>query len=248
MPGMHDDELCQVIVREARRIQELGGSHDLSTGTIGLGRWKLRDVIAHLGGVHRWATRTVSDRSMDGPSFRKSKLDGVDLLEWFEEGAAALIDALHASDPSEPCPNFSPGSNATVGWWIRRQAHETTVHRWDVERPIGEATPIADALGADGIDEFLDTFVRPRGKHSLRGALSISVPHPARSWTLRPTDRPGRLAVDVDTRFSDDVVAGIEGPAGAALLVLWRRLNVADAGLTVTGDRDVASSFRPLGD
>ena len=42
----------------------------------------------------------------------------------------------------------------TVGFWQRRQAHETAMHRVDAQLAAGEVATIDGALAADGIDEW----------------------------------------------------------------------------------------------
>jgi hypothetical protein len=48
----------------------------------------------------------------------------------------------------------------TVGFWIRRMAQETVVHRVDAEL-AAEVAPgaIPDDIALDGIDEFLIAFI-----------------------------------------------------------------------------------------
>lgn len=234
------DELA-VIASSAARISELVRSSDLTTPVGHLGRWKVRDVAAHLGGVHRWATRIVTTRSMDGSSFVKSKLDGDELCEWFDAGVEELLDAFRANDRDAPCPNFNPGSVKTIGWWSRRQMHETTVHRWDVERALDCTTAIDPTVAADGIDEYLDVFVRTRGKQTLIAPLILDAIRPPRAWTLTPSARPGR--VDIAAGRSLDVKAELSGRAEHLLLALWGRLTLSEAGLTVIGDPDIAASL-----
>ncbi len=229
-----------IVSDEAARISDLIRSHDLSTKVPGLGRWKVRDVAAHLGGVHRWATRIVTSRSMDGPGFIKSKLDGVDLCDWFDEGVEPLVAALAANPLDDPCPNFNPGSPKTVQFWVRRQIHETTIHRWDIERAFDLTTPIPPEVAVDGIDEFLDVFVRTRGKQQLRAPLVLATTKPAMTWTLTPADRVGR--VDVASGRSAGVEAEIGGSPEDILLLLWRRRPLA-GDLEVRGDVDVAASL-----
>lgn len=224
------------------QISTLARAGDLATPAEGLGRWKVRDVVAHLGGVHRWATRIVLTSSMDGPGFTKSKLDGVDLCDWFDEGAAQLLDTLQAADPHADCPNFNPGSPNTNAFWIRRQTHETLVHCFDVERVLAEPSPIAPDVAADAVDEYLDTFVRTRGKQTLTSPLRLTcTDHPA-SWLLSPADRAGRL--DVNTAEAPDPLAEISAPAMSLLLLAWQRIGTDDPHVGVTGDHAVASSFR----
>ena len=234
------DELG-VIASSAARISELIRSSDLTTPVAHLGRWKVRDVVAHLGGVHRWATRIVVTRSMDGPGFTKSKLDGAELCDWFDAGVEGLLSALRANDDDERCPNFNPGSAKTVAWWVRRQMHETTVHRWDIERALGCTTPIASVVAVDGIDEFLDVFVRTRGGHTLIAPLVLATTRPSRAWTLTPAGRPGR--VDIAPGRTVSVTTELTGGPEQLLLALWRRLTLSEADLVVSGDPEIAASL-----
>jgi len=91
-----------------------------------------------------------------GPPCETRAIDGLGSINLMGE----LIDVLRGTDGDEPCPNFNPGSVNTVAWWSRRQMDETTVHRWDVERALECTTPIDPIVAADGIDEYLDVFVR----------------------------------------------------------------------------------------
>ena len=237
------DELT-VIASSAARISELIRSSDLTTPIGHLGRWKVRDVAAHLGGVHRWATRIIISRSMDGPGFTKSRLDGLALCDWLDVGVVELTDALRSADGDDPCPNFNPGSAKTVAWWSRRQMHETTVHAWDVERALECTTPIDPTVAADGIDEYLDVFVRTRGKQTLIAPLILATTRPSRAWTLTPAARPGRL--DVAAGRSHQATTELSGRPEQLLLALWRRLSLSEADLTVNGDAHAAASLTVL--
>ena len=227
------------IGRAATRIVALARDGDLSTPAPGLGRWKVEDVVAHLGGVHEWANRILRESSMDGPGARKSKLAGSDLIDWFEAGARSLVETIRSTDPTAPCPNFNPGSPSLSQWWFRRQLHETMVHRWDIERAFDDTTAIVGSIAVDGVDEFLDTFVRTRGKQSLTAPLTITSRKPERSWTLRPAAKPGRL--EVAPGGAEDAVAQLSAEAEALLLTLWGRLDPDQ--LAVDGDATVAASY-----
>lgn len=234
-----------LIENESIRILELGRSKDLSEPVPHLGRWKARDVIAHLGGVHRWATRVLTERSMAGPGFKKSSLDGPALCDWFEEGAASLVATMRADGPEAVCPNFNPGSPSTVAWWIRRQQHETTIHRWDVEAAFGAVSSIDPSIAVDGIDEFLDTFVRTRGKHDLDSTVLVETTRPKRRWTLRPADKPGRIDVSVGPPASgESEVTLVKGRPDALLLALWGRLTAPEAKLAIEGRAELSSLLK----
>ena len=107
------------------------------------------------------------------------------LLDWFRTGHAGLVSALETAAPDLACWTFLPGAASALAFWARRQVHETTVHRIDVQlaaaaagdwgsrRPgqpgPGGARPARDpvpaALAADGIDELLMGFARRGARH-----------------------------------------------------------------------------------
>jgi len=225
----------------ASRISALARSGDLSMSVPSLGRWKVADVVAHLGGVHRWAARIVATSSMKGPSFTKSKLRGLELCDWFDQGAVLLADTLGAADPAGSCPNFNPGTRPTTTFWIRRQAHETLVHCYDIERTFGSVVPIPTDAATDGTDEYLDVFVRTRGKQTLTAPLRLTTTDSATSWTIAPAAKPGRVNTDA---HDSEPVAEIAGPAMALLLLMWNRIGTDDEQIEITGDKEVAASFR----
>jgi uncharacterized protein (TIGR03083 family) len=234
------DQLAAIDAAGAR-ISELARSADQTTPLRRLGRWKLHDLVHHLGNIHRWAGAIVTARSMDVPRGGAPKLGGTELCDWFDKGLTELDATLRSCDPSDPCPNFNPGSDKTVGWWARRQMHETTVHRWDVESALAVTTPIDQAVAADGVDEFLDVFVRTRGKQTLTAPLVLATVEPANAWTLTLADKPGRL--DVSAGRTGEAETELAGASEAMLLLLWGRLGLEESGLTVSGDRSVAVSM-----
>jgi len=236
----------QQIATDASRILELARAGNLSTPVEHLGRWKVRDVVAHLGGIHRWAARIVAERSMAGPGARKSKLDGEELCDWFAEGATALTDLLAATGPDEACPNFNPGSERTVGWWVRRQLHETSVHGWDVEAAHDSIGEIDAGLATDGIDEFLDVFVRTRGKQTLQSELVLTASEAEQSWTLTPAAKPGRIDVTAGRNSSGEKPTEVAGTAAGLYLALWGRRSVEQTALKIDGDTAAAASLLRL--
>lgn len=233
-------DAAALIASTCERITTAVADGGLDAPVARLGRWRVRDVIQHLAGVHRWATRIVRTSSMDGPGFTKSRLDGDALLHWFTEGAQELVATLRTTPPTTPCPNFNPGSPADAEFWHRRQLHETTIHCWDVEHAFGRPTSIDPLVATDGIDEYLDVFVRTRGKQTL--AAPIALRTPTAGWTLRPAERPGRI--DITRGVDSAVSAELSGAPDELLLVLWNRLSLTQTGLTMAGDPAAVATFR----
>ena len=86
---------------------------------------------------HFWATivRTrpaAPDEADASPSARTSYAG---LLASFDEYSAALVAALEAADPADEAWTWS--TEQTVGFILRRQAHEALIHRLDAELAAG---------------------------------------------------------------------------------------------------------------
>ena len=208
--------------------------------------WDVARLIGHLGRVHRWAASFLADPASGGDGGNRPPRDG-GVLPWYAESLGLLLDELDRHDPDEPAVTFAgPG---TAGFWFRRQAHETAVHRWDAEAAVDPATaaPIDAPLAADGIDEWLGFFV-PRfvvdvgdGVPSdLVGAtLHVHCTDTEGEWLLRLTD--GGIEVE---RIHAKGDAALRGPASDVLLAAWHRLPLE--AIDVVGDRDRAVAVLDL--
>lgn len=185
--------------------------------------WSVRDLVEHLGGVHRWAWQIV----LTGERADETPVPGDrDLTDWFAEGASALLTTLAAADPAAATWSFTADKSA--GFWRRRQALETVVHRWDAQRAAGEPERIDPVLAVDGLREVADLML-PR---QLRLGRCAPLSHSVR---LTPTDADG------DVLLGDgDPAATVAGPAELLLLLLWHRVQPGDPRLRIDGSRDAA--------
>ena len=120
------------------------------------------------------------------------------------------------------------------------------MHRWDVEKALGSTTPIDPALATDGIDEFLDVFVRTRGKQTLASTLVIGTTHSDDEWTLSPAKKAGRIDITHGRQSIDGPVTEVTGNPEAVLLALWGRSSATDGDILVTGDVTAAASLITL--
>src|SRR6516165_11402188 len=125
--------------------------------------WVVRDLVRHMGGVHRWATGYVAEaRTEYSPTDLEVLVGGwpadADMTDWFVEGHAKLVAALEAAPPDLACWTFLPAPSPRA-MWARRQAHETAIHRVDAELAAGTAEHgFAPPFAADGVDELLTCF------------------------------------------------------------------------------------------
>jgi uncharacterized protein (TIGR03083 family) len=201
--------------------------------------WTVRDLLLHVGGVHRWATMVVGDRctgpvDIDQPYDIVAELPADDgLLAWFRAGHADLVRTLSEAPADTECWAFLPAPSP-LAFWARRQAHETTVHRTDAEAAAhATTTPVTTPVAADGVDELLTCFVSGRNRRlrANRGwTLLVHATDVATRWRVRVGPELPRV-----DRVTEDVPAdwSVAGPAASLYLALWNRRPWTD--LTVTG-------------
>jgi len=137
--------------------------------------WTVQDLVRHIARVHGWVCeslkRTPADARPDGPV---PPQDWDELLTWWEGKRTELVAALGASEPGKPAWGFLP-ELGSYGWWARRQAHETAIHRLDAEHARSEKVPTLlfdSEFAADGIDEVL-TLLSPHLARVKRPEVTV---------------------------------------------------------------------------
>lgn len=238
------------LLREGELLAESAERVGLDAAVPTCPGWQVRDLLAHVGGVHRWAAMVVSDHRTEPPPAAEEAAAFVapgdrELLDWYRAGHSALLRTLESADPDLACWHFLPAPSA-LAFWARRQAHETAIHRADVEAAgLQRTAPCDPAFAADGIDELLAGFLaRPGGRLVADPPVSLAVravdADLERTVVIRPDGRqilPGFGPAD----------ASVTGPADRLYLLLWNRLPAdhdATEGLRVRGERDVLTLWR----
>ena len=200
--------------------------------------WTLRDLAHHLGSHHRWVAGNL-DQPPDGKAFKRRAEPPADeaIPDWLEAGAEMLATKLAATDPAKPCWTWVPFDDS-VGFWARRTAHETAMHRWDAQNADGEADAVEPELAADGVDEYLGILGAFQGRRFPE----------AGSIHLHSTDTPGEWLVRLDaegiqlTREHANGDVAVRGPASDVLLVLMGRKTMV--AVDVFGEAPLFERFR----
>ena len=192
--------------------------------------WDVAGLVTHVGIVHRWATCNVRREPVRRTSEVRAEADGaVDLLDWFDDGLVDLINALAQAPDNLSAWFFLPASPPPRLAWLRRQAHETTIHAVDAmaarlgRRPLASEVWVRPELAADGVDELLTGFL-PRKKHALTREspqrVLVSLTDVERSWLVELG--PEAPAVSRVTGARDCDVT-LSGTARQLYLGLWNR-------------------------
>ncbi|HEX9039527.1 MAG TPA: maleylpyruvate isomerase family mycothiol-dependent enzyme [Trebonia sp.] len=253
MPQLSADRYFAEIQASTAGLAEIVAEHEQSLPIPTCPEWTLRQLATHVGRAHRWAAEITRTRSATVIPFREvpdGKLpdDRAEQCAWLRAGAARIIEAVRDAGSDLVWSFTGP---VPAGFWIRRMAHETLVHRADAQLAAGaEPEPAIEAeVAADAIDEWLMLLAGGLGNPGERAkALPVGAGlhiHATEDglggrgeWMIRHD--AGGLAVEPGHGKGD---AALAGPAASLLLVLMRRRPVSDPAVTVYGDGAVIDGW-----
>jgi uncharacterized protein (TIGR03083 family) len=205
--------------------------------------WTGADLLFHVAEVY--LHKTESMRRGEEPEPWQPDL-GDDPLAALDDAYRRLTSELTTRGPDGFAPSwYTP--DQTVGFWVRRMAFETVIHRVDAELAAGRAPePIPDELAVPGIEEVLVCFlaygtatypeyVADRMAGCDGDTVRIDVPEA--SWLVQ-------LGPDVVTvtRGEADTDAVVRGEADAVLRWLWRR--VGNSAVELDGNRGAVGKLQ----
>jgi uncharacterized protein (TIGR03083 family) len=120
--------------------------------------WDVADLVRHVGEVylHKVEMMRHGAHPEGWPPEVFKEEEPVGLLT---RGYGELRAEFAAREPEDAAKTwYDP--DQTVGFWVRRMAQETVIHRIDAELAAGApVAPVPDDLAVDGIDELLKVFV-----------------------------------------------------------------------------------------
>src|SRR5512146_1532996 len=159
MPQLTADRYAAEIEASTAGLAEFLAGHDQRLPIPTCPEWTLRQLVTHVGRAHRWAAEITRRRSDTFIPFREvpgGKLpeDRAEQCAWLRAGPALLVGAVREAGSDVVWSFTGP---VPAGFWLRRMAHETLVHRADAQLAAGaEPEPAIGAEeAADAIDEWL---------------------------------------------------------------------------------------------
>jgi uncharacterized protein (TIGR03083 family) len=231
-----------VLEAEAARLAEAVHDADPALPIPTCPEWRLAELTAHVGRGHRWAA-TIVERRAAGP-VPVDEIEGLlqpegasERSAWLRAGARRLVDAVREAGPETEVWTWA--ADRTAGFWLRRLAHDTLVHRFDAELALDRDVAVAPEVAAAGVSDLLTSFADlPARFEELRGDGETLHFHatddgmaPAGEWLVR---RTAGGVVWVHEHVKADVA--VRGHAVDLLLVLWRRKALGDSPVEVLGD------------
>ncbi|MFC3494800.1 maleylpyruvate isomerase family mycothiol-dependent enzyme [Glycomyces rhizosphaerae] len=235
------------LTAEAARLQAAAAAAAPESTVPTCPAWTAADLLDHVTETYDHKIQSMRLLKAPGEDFRIDRHGSP--VEQFD---TALADLLHEFDERGPDSLAYTwyGPDQTVGFWIRRMAQETLIHRTDAELAAGRPiSPIDRALALDGIDEML-TIILKWGSRAYRDwvaapladndGLTVALTTGPQSWTVRITAG----TISVSEGAAPDAQAHVRGDAGEILLWLWRRVPALT--LDIGGDKDAAVALYDL--
>lgn len=221
------DRLLHVLGEQAEVLATAARGARLESVVPGCPGLTLGETARHVGSQYRMVWRWL--REGERPTeWQRDPGPGQDLADYVRSGVAPLLAELSAHDPDEPCRTWWD-EEQNFGFWRRRMAHETTVHRYDIQGATGMVPDdVPDDVALDGIDEVLTLWFTHRlAVLNVRGTRHqvVSVQAGGLEWLARAgTDHTGvhRPGDPPDTTTAI-VNATVSGSPTQVYLWLWGR-------------------------
>jgi len=251
--------LLECLAADQGRLRQVA-STDLTAAVPSCPDWKVEDLVRHVAVVYLHKVECM--RSGRIPEAWPPDLSAEEPLHLLDRAYRALRTEFEQRDAAAAAPTWYD-LDQTVGFWIRRMAQETVMHRMDAEVATGQPIDEVPAdLAIDGIDEVLRLFLA-YGTRRWPGdftevlpdsAVRVQATAGAASWLIRL----GPTGVEIES-VSTGVGPGTTEPAGTEpeepglaasvsaapdqlLRWLWRR--TAEDAVTWTGDRAAVDRLR----
>jgi uncharacterized protein (TIGR03083 family) len=211
-----------------RLASEVDGHLDLAVPSCP--GWTLRDLANHVAEVyeHKIVCTQLGRQPDPWPPAWPADRDPV---EWFRDAHGRILEMFDAHGPDDPSATWWP-PDQSVGFWARRMAQETAVHRADADLAVDRAPVIDPDLATDGVDEILVIMLAGDWSDDPApesGTQLVTVATGERRWLV--TLEPETVAVS-EAEAGADANAAVEGDPSSVLLWLWGRAGDDQASLS----------------
>ena len=249
MSGMEYSRFLDCLATDFARLRALVPT-DPGAAVPSCPGWTVADLTRHVSEVYLHKTLAMREGVEPEPWPPKGLADE-EPLALLDRAYADLINEFATRKPEDPAGSwYAP--DQTVGFWIRRMAQETVIHRIDAELGTGKrVAPVPADLALDGIDELLKVFVAFSVAEWGDYFTDILAGSPGWTYLVR-TDgsawrvRTGPGLFAVEDRGGDTTAdVTVSGPPTAVLRWVWNREGTDEpSGVTATGAPEAIEELR----
>jgi uncharacterized protein (TIGR03083 family) len=155
---MENSRFLRCLDGDYRRIREVAPGH-LGARVPSCPEWDVAALVRHVGEVYLHKVECMREGGMRETDWPPAGLADEEPVALLDRAYSALVSEFTTRKPTDPGGTwYEP--DPTVGFWIRRMAQESVIHRIDAELGAGAAVAaVPDDLAVDGVDELLKVFV-----------------------------------------------------------------------------------------
>jgi uncharacterized protein (TIGR03083 family) len=205
--------------------------------------WTVADLVNHV--AHVYLHKVECMRHNVWPNPWPPEPTGETPTQMLQRGYAELSAEFAARGAGSAAVTWFD-LDQTVGFWRRRMAQETVIHRVDAELAVGAPSePIPAALALDGIDELLKIILEwSSGKWADEFTEALSKGDGSVLVIDRWLVSWNSSGITVSDDGVDSGDAAVSGSAEAVLRWLWRRAD--DTSVQLTGDSAKVAQMQEL--
>jgi uncharacterized protein (TIGR03083 family) len=154
---MESTRLLRFMSADFERLREVAAK-DLSAPVPSCPGWLVADLVRHLGFVYLHKVEAMRQGRAPEP-WPPEGVEAAEPLAVLDDAWARLAAEFGNREPAASTYTwYEP--DQTVGFWVRRMAQETVIHRIDAELALaGAVAPVPAELALDGVDEVLVVFL-----------------------------------------------------------------------------------------
>ncbi len=220
--------------------------------------WTITDLVEHVGQTQHWVAEIIEQRITDPTQLPTGMAvlpgDPGEWEAWLTESAQRIASAC--SDEALEAPVFNAAGDERTGgqFWMTSVLNESVVHGFDAAHTAGQPADIDADIAAALVDNHLAMLTsrtwamqRPESARAIQGTgqtlqwRANDTADGTGAWLVE--QRPDGATWEPGIRQADVTVTG---PAQSLLLVLTRRIPLADreaTGIRVDGDTRLAEGW-----
>jgi uncharacterized protein (TIGR03083 family) len=235
----------ECLAADYARMRGVVDGGDLKSRVPSCPDWDAEELVRHTGMVYLHKVEAMRTGAGEG-EWPPPGTENEETLALFDRAYKELNAEFDSRSPEEKTGTwYDP--DQTVGFWIRRMAQETVIHRVDAELAMGaHIAAIPDDLAVDGIDEILVVFLSyattkyTQYFEDLKDADGRAVGFAANGTTWNAQISTDGVHISKD----GGAAATVSGAPSDVLLWLWGR--AGDDAVGMDGDTTLIKQIRTL--
>jgi uncharacterized protein (TIGR03083 family) len=258
MTELNPERARQAIVEHSLRLAEAAVAAGADAPVPTAPEWTVAELVEHIGQTQHWVAEIIERRITD-PTQLPTEMAVVPAdprawEAWLAESAHRVVSAC--SDDAINAPVFNAAGDERTGteFWLTSVLNESVIHGFDAAIAAGRPASVEADIAAALISNHFAMLTSPTWA-MMRSESAQAITGTGQTLQWLATDTPGdtggwfverRPEGATWQRGTRQAGVTVTGPAGSLLMVLTRRLPLADreaADISIDGDIGLAEHW-----